>query len=126
MSIDKKILEEITRFRKINNYILEQDVPPPDPALAGAPPADPALAGAPPPDPALAGAPPADPAAAGGAPPPPAPIDVETDKDVEEVDDDEKENEEKLEVTDLVNTQKNIEKKQEDYFNNLFAQLKSL
>ena len=116
MSIDKKILEEITRFRKINNYILEQDVPPPDPALAGAPP----------PDPALAGAPPADPAAAGGAPPPPAPIDVETDKDVEEVDDDEKENEEKLEVTDLVNTQKNIEKKQEDYFNNLFAQLKSL
>ena len=136
MSIDKKILEEITRFRKINNYILEQDVPPADPALAGAPPADPALAGAPPPDPALAGAPPpdpalagappADPAAAGGAPPPPAPIDVETDKDVEEVDDDEKENEEKLEVTDLVNTQKNIEKKQEDYFNNLFAQLKSL
>ena len=42
------------------------------------------------------------------------------------MDDDEKENEEKLEVTDLVNTQKNIEKKQEDYFNNLFAQLKSL
>lgn len=133
MSIDKKILEEITRFRKINNYILEQDVPPPDPAappmdpaLAGAPPVDPALAGAPPVDPAAAGAPPVDPAAAAGATPPPAPVDIETDKDVEELDDDEKENEEKLEVTDLVNTQKNIEKKQEDYFNNLFAQLKSL
>ena len=137
MSIDKKILEEITRFRKINNYILEQEVPPPDPAAAGAPPADPALGGvppadpalggAPPPDPALGGAPPADPAAAAGAaPPPPAPVDVETDKDVEEVDDEEKENEEKLEITDLVNTQKSIEKKQEDYFNNLFAQLKSL
>jgi len=136
MSIDKKILEEITRFRKINNYILEQEAPPPDPAagvppadpaLGGAPPADPALGAAPPPDPAAAGAPPADPAAAAGAaPPPPAPVDVETDKDVEEVDDDEKENEEKLEITDLVNTQKSIEKKQEDYFNNLFAQLKSL
>lgn len=136
MSIDKKILEEITRFRKINNYILEQEAPPPDPAagvppadpaLGGAPPPDPALGAAPPPDPAAAGAPPADPAAAAGAaPPPPAPVDVETDKDVEEVDDDEKENEEKLEITDLVNTQKSIEKKQEDYFNNLFAQLKSL
>jgi hypothetical protein len=129
MGIDNKILEEIKRFKNINNYIMEQDAPPPADPLAA--PADPA-AGAPPADPAL-GAPPADPAA--GAPPapetpgtpPPAPVDVEADKDVEEIGGEEgKEDEEKLEITDLVDAQKNIEQKQEEYFNNLFKQLNSL
>jgi len=142
MGIDKKILEEISRFRNINNYIMEQDAPPPppdpaaDPLAGGAPPLDPAAdplaaGGAPPLDPAAAGAPPA-----GGAPPapgappaggtPPAPVDVAADKDVEEIGGEEKPDEEKIEITDLVSSQKNIEQKQEEYFNNLFKQLSSL
>jgi len=123
MAIDQKILNEISRFNSINKYINEQV----DPALA--PPADPALA----PDPA-AGAPPADPNAAPADPnavapiPPAAPIDVATDPDVEELGDEgeEEENKEELDVTDLVASQKNMEQKQEEYFDNLFAQLKTL
>ena len=135
MAIDNKILQEIARFKNINNYIMEQDAPPPppDPAgdpLAGGAPPDPLAGGAPPPP---GGAPPAPgaPGAPGTPPAPPAggtptPVDVEADKDVEELGDEETDNEEKLEITDLVNSQKNIEKKQEEYFDNLFNQLKSL
>jgi len=139
MAIDKKILQEIARFKNINTYIMEQEAPPPpdpaaDPLAGGAPPLDPAAGGAPPLDPAAGGAPPAPDAAAGGAPPapgvapgaPPAPVDVAADKDVEEIGGEEKEDEEKIEITDLVNSQKNIEQKQEEYFNNLFNQLKNL
>ena len=88
-----------------------------------APPADPALA--PPADPALA--PPADPNAV-VPPPPAAPIDIATDPEVEElgVDGEEEGNKEELDVTDLVTSQKNMEQKQEEYFDNLFAQLKTL
>ena len=125
MSLDRKIISEIERYRNINKYIMEQDAPPP-PA-----PADDLGAVAPPP--------PADPAAA--APPPPAapataePIDVANDPDVEKIDDegkseeesgDEGEGSEELDVTELVDSQKNIEKKQEDYFENLFGQLNKL
>ena len=125
MSLDRKIISEIERYRNINKYIMEQDAPPP-PA-----PADDLGAVAPPP--------PADPAAA--APPPPAapataePIDVDNDPDVEKIDDegkseeesgDEGESSEELDVTELVDSQKNIEKKQEDYFENLFGQLNKL
>lgn len=124
MSVDKKILEELKRYNQINRYIYEQealDVPPP----ADAPPTDPAAA------------PPGDlpPAPEGAAPPaPPAepePIDPETDPDVEKVDA-EGESEEKggdteeLDITDLVTSQKSIEEKQEEYFNNLFGQLENL
>ena len=45
---------------------------------------------------------------------------------MEEIGGGEKGDEEKLEITDLVNSQKNIEQKQEEYFNNLFTQLKTL
>jgi hypothetical protein len=134
MAIDNKILQEIARFKNINNYIMEQDAPPPpdpaaDPLAGGAPPdpaADPLAGGAPPPPPP-GGAPPAP----GGAPTPPAggaptPVDVEADKDVEELGDEEKDDEQTIEITDLVDTQKNIEQKQEEYFNNLFKQLSSL
>jgi len=133
MAIDQKILNEISRFNSINKYIMEQVDPALDPALA--PPADPALA----PDPA-AGAPPVDPAAPvdpNAAPadpnavapiPPAAPIDVATDPDVEELggEGEEEGNKEELDVTDLVTSQKNMEQKQEEYFDNLFAQLKTL
>lgn len=128
MKLDEKILNEIARYNSINNYIMEQDIPPPpaDPA------ADPAAAGAPPP--------PADPAAA-GAPPPPAPpaeatpVDVAADKDVEEIpaggEEGEKGEEgeegvEELDITDLVDSQKTMADKQEEYFNNLFDQIKQM
>lgn len=131
MKIDKKIIEEIKRYNSINNYILEQDagaLPPiPGDPAAGAlppPPGDPAAAGAPA-DPAAAGAPapPAPPADAAGAAP--APVDVAQDPDVEEVGKGEEDKEE-LEITDLVDSQKNIEQKQEEYFNQLFGQLETL
>ena len=123
MRIDDKILNEIARYNSINRYINEQDVPPIDPAAAGAPPppADPAAAGAPPP--------PADPAAAGGAPPAaPTPVDVASDPDVEEVggEGEGEEGVEELDITDLVDTQKTMADKQEEYFTNLFDQIKNM
>ena len=71
MSIDKKILEEINRYRSINNYITEQDAAVPDLGALTPPPADVNI----------------------DAPPPPTPggtevekIDVENDPDVEKID----------------------------------------
>jgi len=144
MSIDRKILEEIRRVKFITNYITEQGAPedplaglggapaPEDPlaGLGGAPaPEDPlaGLGGAPAPD--AGGAPAPD---AGGAPAPdaggaPAPIDIATDPDVEEVGKEGEEGEEEeLDITDLVTAQKNIENKQEEYFQNLFKQLEAM
>ena len=126
MSIDNKILEEIQRYKNINQYITEQDVPPvEDPAAALPPPPDAGAALPPPP-----GAPAPD---AGAAPPPappaagaePQPVDVAADPDVEKVGD-EKEKREELEITDLVQSQQNVEKKQEEYFENLFKHLEDL
>ena len=130
MSLDRKIISEIQRYKNINKYIMEQDAPPPaDPAAdlgaVAPPPADPAAAAPPPP------AAPAAPAA----PTTPQPIDVANDPDVEKIDDDgksekkkddEDESSEELDVTELVDSQKNIEQKQEDYFENLFGQLNKL
>ena len=128
MSLDRKIISEIERYKNINKYITEQALD------AAAPPADPAADLG-----AMAPPPPADPAAA--APPPPAApatpqaIDVANDPDVEKIDDDgkseekkddEDEGSEELDVTDLVDSQKNIEQKQEEYFENLFGQLNKL
>ena len=113
MGIDKKILSEIERYHFINKYINEQ---------AGAPEA---LPPAPPPTPQ-------------DAPQPeetamntqPEKIDVETDTDVEKIDDqgtsEEDTGKEELEVTDLVKSQENIERKQEEYFNSLFSQVSNL
>lgn len=126
MSLDKKILSEIERYRSINQYIVEQTaVPPPpaeDPLGALAP-----EAGATPPPPAAEAVPPAAPEAE------PQIIDVENDPDVEKIDDEGKSEEggdeegsEELDVTELVDSQKNIETKQEEYFNNLFNQLNDL
>lgn len=126
MSIDEKILNEIKRYNSINNYITEQEVPPP-------PAADPALdmgmgpdAGAIPPPTDEA---PADPAA----PVPPAapeaestPIDVATDPDVEEIGAEGEGDVEELDITDLVDSQKTMADKQEEYFENLFNQIKNM
>jgi len=137
MSIDKKIIEEIKRFNSINHYINEQELPPPpagdplatDPMAAGVPPVDPAAV--PPVDPAAA--PPVDPAAAGVPPAPPVgevpePVDVANDPDVEKVGGDTEKDEKtkEVEVTDLVKSQKNVEEKQEEYFQQLFSHLENL
>ena len=126
MSLDKKILSEINRYKSINNYILEQDAEVPElGALA------PETGAAPPPPPADATATP---------PPPPAetagsePIDVDNDPDVEKIDDegksdenkDESSDSEELDITELVTAQKDIQSKQDDYFENLFGQLNKL
>jgi hypothetical protein len=88
MSIDRKILSEIERYRSINKYILEQATEPAADDLAAlapdagaAPPPPPADAAAvPPPPPGDAAAPPAPEAGAA-----PEPIDVENDPDVEKI-----------------------------------------
>ena len=120
--IDNQILEEIARYNSINNYIVEQDATlPPPPGEA-----DPNEAPAPAPE----TAPPADPNAAIAPPAPtgPQPVDVATDPDVEKIGDDEKSESktEEMDITDLVKSQKKVEEKQEEYFNNLFQHLDNL
>ena len=61
----------------------------------------------------------------GGASTPPVPVDVKNDPDVEKLDGDSDKKEE-LDITDLVKSQKNVEEKQEEYFQNLFSQLTNL
>jgi hypothetical protein len=72
---------------------------------------------------------PADPATATPPPAPvdttPQPVDTATDPDVEKIGD-EKEGKEELEITDLVKSQKTVEKKQEEYFDTLFKHLNDL
>jgi len=55
----------------------------------------------------------------------PTPVDTETDPDVEKIDDKEEKKEE-IEVTDLVKSQKNVEEKQNEYFESLFKHLDDL
>ena len=133
MSIDRKILSEIERYRSINKYILEQAAEPaPDdlgalaPEAGATPPPPPAEAGAVPPPPPGGEVPSADTA--------PTPIDVESDPDVEKIGDDgeseEKDTEEtdseELDITELVTAQKDTQSKQDEYFENLFGQLGKL
>jgi hypothetical protein len=127
MSLDKKILNEINRYRSINNYIMEQDAEAAPDLGALAPDAG----ATPPPPPAdVAATPPPPPAAPTGS----EPIDVENDPDVEKIDDEGKSDEKKdsssdseeLDITELVTAQKDIQSKQDDYFENLFGQLTKL
>lgn len=113
MEVSKKILEEIQKYHKINNYITEQEaeLPPPpgeEPAATDA--------AAPAPETATPAAPET----------PATPVDVATDPEVEKIGGEEDNSTEELDVTDLVDSQKNIEQKQDDYFNNLFNQLQNL
>jgi molecular chaperone GrpE (heat shock protein) len=124
MTLDKKIISEIERYKKINQYILEQAAEPaPEEDVLGA--LSPEAGATPAPAPAEATPPPAPEVE-------PQPIDVESDPDVEKIDDegeseeDEGESSEELDVTELVDSQKNIEKKQDEYFDNLFSQLNNL
>jgi len=108
----------IKKFFK--NYIVEQDAtlpPPPE----GDPNALPPAGGAPlPTDPNMA--PPSPEAPAG-----PQPVDLATDPDVEKVGEEGKTgNTEEMDITDLVNSQKKVEQKQEEYFDNLFQHFGNL
>ena len=118
--IDNRILEEISRFNSINNYIFEQDATLPPPP-AGDPNALPPTGGVPAPvDPNLA--PPAPEAPTG-----PQPVDLENDPDVEKVGEGDSEGKtEEMDITDLVKSQKKVEEKQEEYFDNLFQHLDNL
>lgn len=124
MAISETILEELKRYNKINNYILEQEVDP----LAAPAATDPLAGGNVPPAPDAGATPPAPDAGATPSAPEAQPIDVENDPDVEKVGDEgsEESGTEELEITDLVKSQQNIETKQEEYFNNLFNQLSNL
>jgi hypothetical protein len=134
MSIDKKIIAEIERYKKINKYINEQDAPPADPLAA--PPAPPApggdLGAAPPPP--VGDAPPAPAGAEGATTGGTEVVDVENDPDVEKVDDSGKTEEEgggegdteELDITELVTSQKDMREKQDSYFDQLFKQLSQL
>ncbi len=127
--VNENILSEISRYREINKYIVEQDATlPPPPAEGELPPPPADAAGEVPPVDMGMTPPPAD---AGMAPPPAAPtgetqtVDVAADPDVEKLGD-EKDKTEELDITDLVKSQKNVEKKQEEYFDNLFKHLTDL
>jgi len=111
--VSNAILEELSRHNKINNYITEQE------ALAGdLPPAPDETA------PVDATTPPAD-TTAPATETAPEPIDVAADPEVEKIGSEEESTEE-LDITDLVTSQKNVETKQEEYFNNLFTQIGNL
>jgi hypothetical protein len=119
MKTDERILSEIKRYNSINNYIMEQD------ALDA-----PDLGAEPTPAPDLGGAP-ADAPVATPADTTPTVIDVETDTDVEKINnkgetEKTESGTEELDITDLVDSQKKIENKQEEYFQNLFGQLENL
>lgn len=128
MAIDKKIIEEIKRHNKINTYIMEQDA-----ALGDVPPAPDAAAPADPTLGADAGAAPADPTLGATAPTTPEVIDTATDTEVEKIDSTGKSEEsdsssdtEELDITDLVNSQKSIENKQQEYFDMMFKQIENM
>jgi hypothetical protein len=130
-NLSKALFEELNRHNQINRYIFEQDAPE-DAPIEPAPAAD-----APP-------APSPSDATLGGATPPPAepgaqpgqPIDVANDPDVEEITGDEGETSseptseeggtEELDITELVNSQKNIETKQEEYMSSMMSKLDEL
>jgi len=118
MKIDSKILNELSRYNSINKYISEQEA-----TLPPAPGEETALPPSPGGETAL---PPAGEVTAPPAPEVPAqPVDVEADPDVEKIEGEDKGKEE-LEITDLVKSQQNVEKKQDEYFENLFKHLTDL
>jgi len=118
--VDNRILEEIARYNSINSYIVEQDAtlpPPPGEDPNALPPAG----GAPAPvDPNVA---PAAPAAPAG----PQPVDLAIDTEVEKIGEEGSAGKtEEMDITDLVKSQKKVEEKQEEYFDNLFQHLDNL
>lgn len=116
MAIDKKIIKELNRYNSINKYITEQEATLPPPP-AGDVPVTPEMGPAPAPE---MGATPPTPPVTGA-----TPVDIDADPDVEKVGE-EKNKVEEIDVTELVKSQKSVEKKQEDYFESLFQHLNTL
>lgn len=123
MSLEKKIIEEVQRYNKINKYIVEQETttdPLADFTGAGT---DETL-----PPPTTDTPPPTGPEEIA------EPIDTATDPDVEKLDDEGKSVDEKsedssteeLDITDLVSTQKDIQSKQDEYMSTMFEKLEDL
>jgi hypothetical protein len=123
MSLEKKIIEEVQRYNKINKYIVEQETttdPLADFTGAGT---DETL-----PPPTTDTPPPTGPEEIA------EPIDTATDPDVEKLDDEGKSVDEKsedssteeLDITDLVSAQKDIQSKQDEYMSTMFEKLEDL
>lgn len=119
MSIEKKILEEINKYNSINRYISEQEGELPAPGDEG---------GDELPAPEEGDLDLGD----GGEP---QPVDVDSDPDVEVVDEPGSEGEssdmeeggtEELDITDLVTTQKDMSSKQEEYMEGMMSKLEDL
>jgi hypothetical protein len=115
MSIDKKIINEIERYNKINNYIIEQEETelPPLPDEGGEETDDVGLD------------------TETDVEEVPEPVDVENDPDVEVVGDEgiettEDSGTEELDVTELVTSQKEISDKQDEYMETMFSKLDDL
>jgi hypothetical protein len=119
MSVEKKILNEIERYKSISEYITEQeetaDLPPlPDEDSDTA--SDTELD------------------TEGNTEEVPEPVDIETDPDVEVIGDEGEEtltdeggeDTEELDVTELVTTQKDISDKQDEYMESMFSKLEDL
>jgi hypothetical protein len=134
MSVEKKLLQEIERYRKINKYILEQEDSvdlPPLPGEEGSETTDTTVTG----DTTDADTTQDSGIASDtGVEEVPEPVDIETDPDVEVVGDDggdedvtaDTEGTEELDVTELVNSQKEISDKQDEYMETMFSRLEDL
>ena len=112
MSVEKKLLGEIERYKKINYYILEQEEVTDLPPLDGEETTEPT-------DDTLTSSEEVV-----------EPVDIETDPDVEVVGDETTTDEvsddsdtEELDVTELVTTQKDMSDKQEEYMETMFSRL---
>jgi len=112
MSVDKKILEEITKYNNINKYISEQETDLPDSNEGGG--EDIELDGS---ELDIDDV---------------QPVDVESDPEVEVVGEptselsDEESGTEELDITDLVTTQKDMSTKQEEYMDSMMDRLNDL
>lgn len=108
MSIDKRILNELEKYNKINKYITEQELGMEEPEQT---PTD-------------------EPVVDTDVEEIPEPVDVETDPDVEVVGDEggteTESGVEELDITDLVNKQNEISNKQDEYMDGMFQKLDML
>lgn len=113
MKIDEKIISELRRHNEINSYIIEQEVTDPlaEPTGTEEAPAD-------------------DTAADLSADEVPEPVNVDTDPDVEVVDNSidsiDETGTEELDITDLVTSQKKVSDKQDEYMDMMISKLEDL
>lgn len=130
-NIDQKIINELSRYNSINKYITEQEAtlpPTPEEEPMGGEELPAGEVGT-----DVGMEPPAEPTDEL------TPVDIETDPDVEKIGDEgggseletadmdtDESGTEELDITDLVTSQKNVEQKQEEYFDNLFKHLDDL